>query len=89
MSVNHHHQDNNPNNRSMITDDQHMKNVNNNLDADDENMYKMNSLRDSVLDTGRKQDVLKNVKSEISNLISMCIEVEKETPLVFEDEHVV
>ena len=89
MAVNHHHQDNNPNNRSMITDDQHMKNVNNNLDADDENMYKMNSLRDSVLDTGRKQDVLKNVKSEISNLISMCIEVEKETPLVFEDEHVV
>ncbi len=63
-----------------------MKNDRNN----DENMYKVdNSFRDTVLDTGRKQSVLKDVKSEISNLIGMCIEVEKETPLVFEGEHVV
>ncbi len=63
-----------------------MKNDRNN----DENIYKVdNSFRDTVLDTGRKQEVLKDVKSEISNLIGMCIEVEKETSLVFEGEHVV
>ena len=67
-----------------------MKNANANK-IDDENIYRVdnNSFRDSVLDTRRKQDMLKDVKSEITNLIGMCIEVEKETPLVFEDEHVV
>jgi len=44
---------------------------------------------ETVIDSARKDDILAEVKQEIGNLIKICIEIEKHTPLVLEGEKVV